>query len=75
MNEDGLTEITKRLDAIIGILINTLNAAENPKSLSDQVRLLQLARLGPTDIGRIVGRKAKEITSLQAKMKTVKKGK
>lgn len=73
MAEAGFPELIKRLDAVIGLLVVTLPQPQNPRSLQDQVTLLDAAGLGPTDISRIVDRSPKDVTSMLAKIRAKKK--
>jgi hypothetical protein len=67
------TEITKRLDAIIALLATTLPKPEQPRSLTEQIQLLAAAGIGPTDIGRMLGKKPKDVTSVLARLKRTKR--
>lgn len=75
MNEKQVEELTKRLDAIIAILAAALPKPETVPSIRDQIQLLDRAGLGPTHIGRIVGKKAADVGSELAKLKNKKKRK
>lgn len=75
MAEVGFPELIKRLDAVIGLLVVTLPQPEQPRSLREQVRLLDAAGLGPTDISRIVDKSPKDVTSILAKIRGKKNGK
>ncbi len=75
MNEKHVEELTKRLDAIIAILTVALPQPDTAPSLRDQIQLLDRAGLGPTHIGRIVGKKAADVGSELAKLKNKKKKK
>lgn len=69
MSEIGLPELVKRIDAIIGLLVVTLPQPEEPRSLREQIRLLDAAGLGPSDISRIVGRPREAVSSELARIK------
>jgi len=69
MQKDDVGEITRRLDVIIGQIVKCLPGPENRRSLREQIQLLAGAGLGPADIGRVVGRPAKSISSELSKMK------
>jgi len=73
MPDVGFPELIKRLDAVIGLLVVTLPQPEEPRSLREQIRLLDVAGLGPTEIGRIVGRPAKSVTSELARIRGKKR--
>jgi hypothetical protein len=73
MAESGFPELIKRLDAMIGLLVVTLPQPEEPRSLRDQIKLLDAAGLGPTEIGRIVDRPAKSVASELARIRGKKK--
>ena len=73
MAELGFPDLIKRLDAVIGLLVVTLPQPQNPRSLQDQITLLDAAGLGPTDISRIVDRAPKDVTSALAKIRAKKK--
>jgi hypothetical protein len=73
MTEPGFPELIKRLDAVIGLLAVTLPQPLNPRSLQDQITLLDAAGLGPTDISRIVDRAPKDVTSVLARVRAKKK--
>ena len=73
MAESGFPELTKRLDAVIGLLVVTLPQPEEPRSLREQIKLLDAAGLGPTEIGRIVDRPAKSVASDLARIRGKKK--
>lgn len=61
MAEVGFPEVIKRLDAVIGLLVATLPQPEETRSLREQIRLLDAAGLGQTDISRIVDRLPKVV--------------
>ena len=69
MAESGFPELIKRLDAVIGLLVVTLPEPSEPRSLREQIKLLDAAGLGPTEIGRIVDRPAKSVTSELARIR------
>jgi hypothetical protein len=73
MPEVGFSELVKRLDAVIGLLVVTLPQPDQPRSLREQIRLLDAAGLGQTDISRIVGRSPKDVGSELAKLRAGKK--
>lgn len=73
MAEVGFPELIKRLDALIGLLVVTLPQPDQPRSLREQIRLLDAAGLGPTDISRIVDRSPKDVGSELAKIRAGKK--
>jgi hypothetical protein len=74
MAEVGFPELIKRLDAVIGLLVVTLPQPEEPRSLREQIRLLDAAGLGQTDISRIVDRLPKVVGSKLVKIRASKKG-
>ena len=74
MAEAGFPELVKRLDAVIGLLVLTLPQPEHPRSLRDQIKLLDAAGLAPAEIGRIVGKPGKDVNSELAKIRAAKKG-
>ena len=74
MPEVGFPELIKRLDAVIGLLAVTLPQPEHPRSLRDQIKLLDEAGLAPAEIGRIVGKPGKDVNSELAKIRAAKKG-
>ena len=74
MAEAGFPELVKRLDAVIGLLVLTLPQPEHPRSLRDQIKLLDAAGLAPAEIGRIVGKPGKDVHSELAKIRAAKKG-
>lgn len=49
-------EITKRLDAIASILLESMNVEGKKPSMRKRIELLHAAGLKPTEIARIVGR-------------------
>jgi hypothetical protein len=73
MAEIGIPELVKRLDAVIGLLAVTLPQPEHPRSLREQIRLLDSAGLTPTEIARIVDRPPKSVTSELARIRGKKK--
>lgn len=73
MAEVGFPELIKRLDAVIGLLVVTLPQPDEPRSLREQIRLLDSAGLGQTDISRIVDRSPKNVGSELAKIRAAKK--
>jgi hypothetical protein len=74
MAESGFPELIKRLDAVIGLLVVTLPEPPEPRSLREQIKLLDAAGLGQTDISRIVDRSPKDVGSVLAKIRAAKKG-
>lgn len=73
MPEVGFPELIKRLDAVIGLLVMTLPQPDQPRSLRDQIKLLDSAGLAPSEIARIVDRPAKSINSELARIRGTKK--
>ena len=73
MPDVGLPELIKRLDAMIGLLVVTLPQPDQPRSLREQIKLLDAAGLGQTDISRIVDRSPKDVGSELAKIRAGKK--
>ena len=73
MAEAGLREVIKRLDAVIGLLVVTLPQPESPRSLRDQIKLLDAAGLAPSEIARIVDRPATSVNSELARIRGNKK--
>jgi hypothetical protein len=73
MAEAGFPELIKRLDAVIGLLVVTLPQPEQPRSLRDQIKLLDAAGLAPAEIDRIVGKPGKDVNSELAKIRAAKK--
>jgi hypothetical protein len=73
MNSGETDEVTKRLDVIISVLLNTLKKTEVPTPIGDRIGLLQDAGFATAEIGRIVGRKAQDVASIIAKSKRRKK--
>jgi hypothetical protein len=69
MAEIGIHQLVKRLDAVIGLLVVTLPQPEHPRSLRDQIKLLDAAGLAPSEIARIVGRPAKSVNSELARIR------
>jgi hypothetical protein len=63
MSEAGFPELVKRLDAVIGLLVVTLPQPDQPRSLREQIRLLDAAGLEPADIARIVGKPRTAVNS------------
>lgn len=74
MAEIGFPELIKRLDAVIGLLVVTLPQTEHPRSLRDQIKLLDSAGLAPSEIARIVGRPPTSVNSELARIRGKKKG-
>ena len=74
MAEAGFAELINRLDAVIGLLVVTLPHPDQPRSLREQIRLLDAAGLGQKDISRIVGRSPKDVGAELAKIRAAKKG-
>jgi hypothetical protein len=73
MAEVGFPELIKRLDAVIGLLAVTLPQPEHPRSLRDQIKLLDAAGLAPSEIARIVGKPGKDVNSELSKIRAGKK--
>jgi hypothetical protein len=73
MAEVGFPELIKRLDAVIGLLVVTLPQPDQPRSLREQIRLLDAAGLGPSEIARIVDRPATSVNSELARIRGNKK--
>lgn len=63
MPDIGFPELIKRLDAVIGLVVVTLPQPDQPRSLREQIKLLDAAGLGQTDISRIVDRSPKDVGS------------
>jgi hypothetical protein len=74
MAEVGFQELIKRVDAVIGLLVVTLPQPDEARSLREQIRLLDSAGLGQTDISRIVDRPPKDVGSELARIRAAKKG-
>jgi hypothetical protein len=69
MAEVGFADLIKRLDAVIGLLVVTLPQPNEPRSLRDQIKLLDAAGLAPAEIARIVGRPATSVNSELARIR------
>lgn len=69
MGEVGIPELIKRLDAVIGLLVVTLPQPDQPRSLRDQIKLLDAAGLAPSEIARIVDRPATSVNSELARIR------
>jgi hypothetical protein len=74
MPETGLSDVVKRLDAIVALLVFLLPELPESRSLRDQIGLLKAAGLAPSEIARIVNRPQTSVNSELAKIKG-KKGK
>jgi hypothetical protein len=74
MTQVGFPELIKRLDAVIGLLAVTLPQPEHPRSLRDQIKLLDAAGLAPAEIARIVGKPGKDVNSELTRIRAAKKG-
>jgi len=76
MDKNDVGEITMRLDAIIALLAVTLPNPENPRTLREQIQLLDAAGLGQAAIARIVRRPppavACELARIRAKLRNKK---
>jgi hypothetical protein len=69
MAEIGFSDVVKRLDAIIALLVFTLPEPPEPRSLRDQIRLLKAAGLTPSGIAGIVNRPQTSVNSELAKIR------
>jgi len=69
MAETGFPELIKRLDAVIGLLDVTIPQPDHPRSLRDQIKLLNAAGLAPSEIARIVDRPATSVNSELARIR------
>lgn len=74
MAETGFSDVVKRLDSIVALLVFLLPELPESRSLRDQIRLLKAAGLAPSEIARIVNRPQTSVNSELAKIKG-KKGK
>jgi len=72
MADVGFPELIKRLDAVIGLLVVTLPQPEQPRSLRDQIKLLDGAGLTPAEIARIVDRPGPAVNSELARIRGAK---
>jgi len=63
----------KRLDAVIGLLVVALPQPDHPRSLRDQIQLLDAAGLGAAEISRIINRPLKAVSSELARIREKKK--
>ena len=68
-----LSDVVKRLDAVIALLAVTLPQPDQPRSLRDQIRLLDAAGLAPAEIARIVDRPSPAVNSELARIRGKKK--
>jgi DNA-directed RNA polymerase specialized sigma24 family protein len=75
MAEAGFPELIKRLDAVIALLVVALPQSEQPRSLRDQIKLLDAAGMSPSEIARIIDRPATSINSELARIRGSKSGK
>ncbi len=73
MPEVGFPELIKRLDAVIGLLVVTLPQPDHPRSLREQIKLLDAAGLAPSEIAGIVDRPATSVNSELARIRGNKK--
>jgi DNA-directed RNA polymerase specialized sigma24 family protein len=58
---------------VIGLLVVTLPQPDHPRSLRDQIQLLDAAGLGAAEISRIVNRPLKAVSSELARIRGKKK--
>jgi len=64
-------DLKNRFDAVIALLIVTLPQPDRPRSLREQIRLLDIAGLSPSEIARIVDGPA---TSVNSELARIRKG-
>ena len=67
-------DVVKRLDAIIGLLLENLNAS----GLANKGRVIEILSaggLGPSEIGKIVGLPTTSVGSMLSRQKKQKRGK
>jgi hypothetical protein len=72
---DNLQGVTKRLDAIIRLLLDGQRVQKTDKKITqvDQVLMLHSVGLTDTDIGNIIGQKRNQVASIRTHAKKVKK--
>jgi hypothetical protein len=73
--DDPRDETTKRLDAIIRLLLDAQIANANTKKITKKDQILGLYSVGLTDteIGRIIGQARNEVSSIRTHAKRPKK--
>lgn len=65
----GFPDVVKRLDAIVALLVILLPNLPEERSLREQIRLLSVAGMAPSEIAQIVQRPLKSVTSELAKIR------
>lgn len=56
LNEKELLEITRRLDAILNVLLESMQVEGKKPTMIKRILLLRKAGLRPSEIGRILGK-------------------
>lgn len=67
--EAGFSDVVKRLDAIVALLVFLLPDLPEERSLREQIKLLSAAGLAPSEIAQIVHRPLTSVTSELAKIR------
>jgi hypothetical protein len=66
-----IREVTRRLDAVLSVLLETVQAEGKKLSLAKRVEILHTAGLRPSEIARILGKTATyvnvELTRIKSK--------
>jgi hypothetical protein len=75
MEESQLQEVTKRLDVLISLLLQTISHGGHNLSVRDQISMLSELGLRPVEIARTLGKTAtfvnKELSMLRKPRKRV----
>ena len=63
-HDTQLDEVTRRLDVIAGLLAMLVAGSEVDTALARRIAVLHGAGLGPTEIGRIVGKASNYVSAV-----------
>jgi hypothetical protein len=72
-DKDSRDGTTKRLDAIIRLMMDTQRDPSKKVTKNDQVEILHSVGLKDTEIGLIIGQPRNEVASIRTHAKKVKK--
>lgn len=68
-DKDDVLEITRRLDAILNVLLESMPVEGKKPTIRKRIRLLREAGLRPSEIGRILGKTQQYVNSVLAQSK------
>ena len=63
-DDDDIKDITKRLDAILAVLLESMNEDAKKASITKRIRLLHASGLRPSEIAHVLGKTTAYVSNI-----------